>query len=57
MAHDISSFPPHSFAKVPEWCRVDRRNRHRYSDSIAHYRHKTKLAVGISDGIVKTSGI
>jgi len=23
MAHDISSFPPHSLAKVPEWCRVD----------------------------------
>jgi hypothetical protein len=23
MAHGTSSFPPHSLAKVPEWCRVD----------------------------------
>jgi hypothetical protein len=26
--------------------------RHRYSDSIAHYRHNAKPADGISDGIV-----
>lgn len=26
--------------------------RHRYSDFIAHYRHKAKLADGISGGIV-----
>ena len=26
------------------------RYRHRYSESIAHYRHKSKLSVGIADG-------
>jgi hypothetical protein len=25
---------------------------HRHSESIAHYRHQAKLAVGIADGIV-----
>ena len=29
--------------------------RHRYSDSIAHYRHEAKLADGILDGIVRSA--